>query len=105
MHFRICVDATLRGPDNAIAARYSRGSWLLGHGLHRAFECEGPVYLRVIGSDGSRQHLGPYDFVKAAEGAIFTRDSCLGYYTTRPEAAESPEIWREVALLSDAPPG
>ena len=103
MHFRICGDATLRGPDNAIAARYSRGSWLLGQGQHRAFECEGPVYLRVTGSDGTRQHLGPYDFVKAAEGAIFTRDSCLGYHTTRPEADVSAQIWLEVALLSGAP--
>src|SRR3569833_1341029 len=98
MHFRICADATLRGPDNAIAARYSKGSWLLGHGQHRAFECEGPVYLRVTGSDGTRQHLGPYDFVKATEGAMFPRNSCLGYYTTRPDAGASPEIWREVAL-------
>jgi hypothetical protein len=98
------VDATLRGPDNAIEARYSRGSWLLGHGQHHALECEGPVYLRVTGSNGCREYLGPYDFIKAADGAIFTRDSCLGYYTTRPEAGASPEIWQEVALLSDAPP-
>jgi hypothetical protein len=101
MHFRICTDATLRGPDNAIAACYSKGFWQLASRPHRAFECGGPVYLRVTNSDGSRQHLGPYDFVKAADGAIYTRDSCLGFHATRLEAGASPEIWREIALLSD----
>lgn len=105
LHFRICEDATLRGPDNAVAARYSKGFWLLGHGHHRAFECDGPVYLRVTSRDGSRHHLGPYEFVKAAEGAIYSRDGCLGHHATRPSTAISLEVWREVALLSDAPSG
>lgn len=102
MHFRICADATLRGPDNAIAAHYSTRLWLLGQRPYRAFECSGPVYLRVTNSDGSRAHLGPYSFIKAADGGIYTENSCLGLHATRAEAGFSPDVWREIALLSDA---
>ena len=105
MHFRICTDATLRGPDNAIAASYSKGLWRLGQRQHRAFECSGPIYLRVTNSDGSRSLLGPYNFIKAAEGAIFTQDSCLGIHASRTEGSLSPEVWREIALLSDGTVG
>ena len=101
MHFRICTDATLRGPDNAIAASYSKGLWRLGQRQHRAFECSGPIFLRVTNSDGSRSLLGPYNFIKAAEGAIFTQDSCLGIHASRTEGSLSPDVWREIALLSD----
>lgn len=100
MHFRICADATLRGPDNAVAARYNKGSWRLGHGQFRAFECDGLVYLRVTSSDGSRHELGPYEYLKTAEGAIYTRDGCLGYHAIRPDTVRSLEVWREIALLS-----
>ena len=100
MHFRICTDATLRGPDNAIAACYSKGFWQLGQRQHRAFECSGSIYLRVTNADGTRTHLGPYDFVKAAEGAIFTRDSCIGIHSSRTEADMSSDVWREIAFLS-----
>jgi hypothetical protein len=102
MHFRICADATLRGPDNAIAAHYSKRVWLLGSRQYRAFECSGPVYLRVTNSDGSRGHLGPYDFIKAADGGIFTTESCLGIHASWVDAGASPDIWREIALLSNA---
>jgi hypothetical protein len=100
MHFRICADATLRGPDNVIAASYSDGLWRLGRRQHRAFDCAGPVYLRVTNSDGSHERLGPYDFIKAAEGAIFTQDSCLGIYASRVEGGASIGLWREITFLS-----
>lgn len=102
MHFRICADATLRGPDNAIAAHYSKRLWLLGARRYRGFECSGPVYLRVTNSDGSRGHLGPYNFIKASDGGIFTTDSCLGIHASHTEADISPDMWREIALLSEA---
>jgi hypothetical protein len=102
MHFRICADATLRGPDNAIAAHYSKRLWLLGSRPYRAFECTGQVYLRVTNSDGSRGHLGPYSFIKAADGGIFTADSCLGMHASWADANSSSDLWREVALLSEA---
>jgi hypothetical protein len=101
MHFRICADATLRGPDNAVAASYSKGLWRLGSRPHRAFESSGPIYLRITNSDGSRSHLGPYNFIKAAEGAIFTQDRCLGIHASRPDTEVTPDVWREIALLSD----
>lgn len=101
MHFRICADATLRGPDNAIAAHYSKRAWLLGSRPHRAFESSGPVYLRVTNSNGSRSQLGPYTFIKAADGGIFTADSCLGLHASHKEETISADVWREIALLSD----
>ena len=102
MHFRICADATLRGPDNAIAAHYSKRAWLLGSRQYRAFECSGPVYLRVRNSVGRRGHLGPYTFIKAADGAIYSADNCLGLHPTQSEAGLSPDVWCEIAFLSEA---
>ena len=102
MHFRIGADATLRGPDNAIAARYSKRAWLLGQRPYRGFECGGPVYLRVTNSDGSRNQMGPYGFIKATGGAIFTAESCLGMHVTGMETAIAPDLWREVAILTEA---
>jgi hypothetical protein len=102
MHFRICADATLRGPDNSIAAHYSERLWRLGQRQYRAFECSGPVYLRVLNSDGSREHLGPYNLLKAAEGAIFTLDSCLGLHASPGETGLPTAVWREITLLSSA---
>ena len=100
MHFRICADATLRGPDNTIAARYRERLWQSGPRQYRSFECSGPVYLRVTNSDGSRERLGPYDLVKATEGAIFTREGCLGHHASTGDAGALEAIWREIALLS-----
>jgi hypothetical protein len=102
MHFRICADATLRGPDNAIAAYYSERTWLLGSRRYRAFECSGQVYLRVTNSNGSRDHLGPYSFIKAADGGIFTAENCIGIHASWADSSISPDLWREVALLSGA---
>ncbi len=98
-YFRICADATLRGPDNAVAASYCKGLWQLGRRQHRSFECSGPVYLRVMHSHGSHERTGPYDFVKAIDGALLTHTDYLGAYALRSEIVGSLELWREVALL------
>jgi hypothetical protein len=100
MHFRICADATLRGPDNAIAARYSERLWQLGPRQYRSFESSGPFYLRVMNSNGSRERVGPYDFIKVTAGAIFTHDGCLGLHASPGDAGVLAAIWQEIALLS-----
>lgn len=100
LYFRICPDETLRGSDNAIAARYVNGMWQLAHRRHRAFECMGPVYLRVTDIAGRREYMGPYDFLKASDGAIFTRDACLGYYSLRRDGGVPASVWTEIAFLT-----
>ena len=101
-YFRICADETLRGPDNAIVARYLNGLWQLTHARHRAFDCTGPVFLRLTNSDGTREHAGPYEFVRAAGGAIFTQDSCLAVHDSRAEVGSSVALCQEIAFLSAA---
>lgn len=98
-YFRLCSDATLRGPDNAIAASYCKGVWQLGGRRHRSFECSGPLDLRVIHGDGRNERTGPYDFIKAIDGALFTHKDYLGAFALPPTAASSLGLWREVALL------
>jgi len=99
-YFRIGTDGALRGPDNAIAATYADGFWQLAQRRHRAFECGGPVCLRLTGVDGQRAELGPFDFVKAAEGAIFTHDTCLGIHDARRSTLSALSLWKEVVFLS-----
>jgi hypothetical protein len=100
-YFRICPDETLRGPDNSIAARYVDGLWYLGHRRHRGFECNGPVCLRIRSVGGHREYLGPYEFLKASDGAIFTRDGCLGVHSLRRGVvAEGGGLWSEIVLLT-----
>ncbi len=101
-YFRICADATLRGPDNAIAASYCKGLWQLGHRLHRSLECSGPLYLRVVNSRGKYERSGPYDFVKALEGGVFTHTDYLGAYALESAGIGASEPWREIAFLSRA---
>jgi hypothetical protein len=99
-YFRICSDGALRGPDNAIAANYADGYWHLAHRRHRAFECSGPLYLRLIRGAGERETLGPYEFVKAADGAIYTQDTCLGIHDARRKTPVSVSLWQEIAFLT-----
>lgn len=101
-YFRICADATLRGPDNAVAASYAKGLWQLGRRQHRSFECSGSFYLRVRGRDGRQERTGPYDFVKAIDGALFTTTDYLGAFALPPSDAGALELWREVAFLPAA---
>jgi hypothetical protein len=101
VYFRIGADGTLRGPDNDVAASYVDGLWQLGHRRHVSFECEGPVYLRVTAADGRRECIGPCEFIRAAEGAIFTHDSCLGTYAPHGELSSAlGDFWREIAFLT-----
>lgn len=99
-YFRICADATLRGPDNSVAASYVKGLWQLAHRQHRSFECSGPVYLRLTNRDGRRERIGPYSFVKAADGAIFSPEGHLGNHSDWPDADASMQRWLEIALLA-----
>lgn len=99
-HFRICSDGTLRGPDNTTAARYVDGLWHLGQRRHISFECAGPVYLRVT-HHGRCEYIGPYAPIRAADGAIFTHDSCLGVHSARAQlGAEMVEMWQEISFLT-----
>jgi len=99
--FRICADYTLRGPDNTVVATYTAHTWLLGARNCREFHCNNAVYLRVTGADGSRERLGPYEFLRAAEGALFTQGQCLGSYSPK-YTGVALRCWHEVALLSSA---
>jgi hypothetical protein len=101
-YFRICADATLRGPDNAVAASYCKGVWQLGHRQHRSFDCAGPLYLRVMHRDGRHERIGPYGFVKAVDGALFTETEFLGSFALPVSDANSLELWSEIALLPTA---
>jgi hypothetical protein len=99
-HFRICSDGTLRGPDNTTAARYFEGLWYLGQRRHMSFECAGPIYLRVITNRGQRECMGPFASIRAAGGAIFASDNCLGVHFCRAQSrVEIGEIWQEVSFL------
>jgi hypothetical protein len=100
-YFRICSDGTLRGPDNTIAARYSDGLWHLGQKRHVSFECTGPVYLRVTNGHGRRECMGPYASIRAADGAIFTQDNCLGAHAVRAQiGTETVTMWNEIAFVT-----
>jgi hypothetical protein len=101
-YFRICADATLRGPDNAVTASYADGYWRLGQRQHWAFESGGPISLRVTSAGGRRECMGPFDFVKAAEGAVFTHHTCLGFHASGGEFRYPADLWREIAFLTGA---
>lgn len=100
-YFRICADGTLRGPDNAVAASYTDGLWQLGRRRHRALECREAVYLRVTSSDGQRECIGPYEYIKVAGGGIFSNNTHLGAHSRGESYLPETEIWREIALLSE----
>lgn len=101
-YFRICEDGTLRGPHNDVVAAYADGIWRLRHREQRAFECSRPVYLRVTDAEDRREYIGPYEFVRVEDGALFTLDNCLGDYSRDRKSGCSPQLWREVAILSAA---
>jgi hypothetical protein len=98
--FRICADATLRGPDSSIVATYVAHRWRLGQRSCQEFHCSDPVYLRVTNQDGERERLGPYEFVRAAEGSLFTEGRCIGTHFPAPPGVAEAHCWHEVTLLS-----
>ncbi|HUN74811.1 MAG TPA: hypothetical protein VMU40_09885 [Steroidobacteraceae bacterium] len=102
-YFRICADQTLRGPDNDIAASYSDYIWRLALRECRAFECDSPVYLRVRGREGPFHSIGPYEFLRVKEGAIFTHDMRLGVHAPNERLGRLLEVWHEIVLLRPNP--
>lgn len=101
MYFRICADGTLRGPDNAVAARYAAGFWQLGRKQHSALECRETVYLRVTTSHGQRECIGPCEALKVTGGAIYSNDTYLGAHTRGESHLPEIDMWTEITLLSD----
>jgi hypothetical protein len=102
VYFRICADGTLRGPDNGIISRYLDGQWQLARGRHRAFDCSGPLFVRMTNSDGRRERIGPYPFVKVAGGAVFAADSCVAVHDSRQALESWAAACEEIAFLSSA---
>ena len=99
--FRICADRTLRGPDNAVTARYTEGLWQLGRTQHRVLECRKTLYLRVTTSEGQRECIGPYEDLRVTGGAIYSNDTFLGAHTRGESYLPDAALWREITLLSD----
>lgn len=75
---RFSVDGTLRGPDNSVIARCLEGGWQVGGRLHREFECEGPVRVRLSLASGEPPRLlGPFRLLRTRGGFLYGDDACL----------------------------
>lgn len=98
-YFKICVDGTLRGPDNSVTASYTDGLWQVARRQHRVLECRATVYLRVTTSDGRRKSIGPYECLRVTGGEIFSNDIYLGAHTRTDSRVPEVDIWTEIALL------
>jgi hypothetical protein len=95
--FRICADQTLRGPDGSLVARYTTLGWRLGARDCREFEATGPLLLRVSSGGGPSEQFGPYEAVRAGDGALFRQSRCLGNFCTHPERVndfETPDVMK-----------
>jgi hypothetical protein len=101
--FRICEDATLRTPDGGVVAMFISRRWRIGKRGCEDFTANGPTLLRVKRHDGVTEHLGPYELVRAADGALFTQGRCLGMHSSVPGAAPTDDSWDEVTILPYAP--
>jgi hypothetical protein len=101
--FRICADSTLRAPDSSVVATFSSRRWRLGKRGCDEFTCTGPVLLRIKRHDGVTERLGPYELVRAAEGALFTQGRCLGTHTV-PGMDSTNDSWEEITLLPATEP-
>lgn len=102
-YFRICADATLRGPDNVVAAAFIEHNWHLTRRRFLDFRCATPVYLRVTNQDGRREQLGPFESLRVAEGALFSAERCLGTHAANWASPTIAASWREIVLLPNAP--
>jgi hypothetical protein len=100
--FRICADSTLRGPDSSVVATFNSRRWLIGNRGCEEFT-SGPVFLRIKRQDGITERLGPYELVRATEGALFTTGRCLGTYPV-PGICGGSDCWDEITLLPATEP-
>ena len=100
--FRICSDGTLRGPEGSLIARYTALGWKLGARECREFEVIGPLFLRANFADGHRERLGPYEALRAADGALFDRAHCLGIFCTNRAVSPGIPEWREITILAES---
>jgi hypothetical protein len=101
--FRICVDATLRAPDGGVVATFSSRRWSLGKKGCEDFTVTGPTLLRIKRYDGVTEHLGPFELVRAADGALFTQGRCLGVHSSVPGPALANDYWEEITILPHVP--
>jgi hypothetical protein len=100
-YFRFCADATLRGPDNSLAATRVDGFWRIGQRLFRQMDCLGPVLLRVRRTPSAVPiSMGPYNVVRAADGLMYGDDVCLSLRT--PGWDSGLDACHEVSLLDAA---
>jgi len=103
LFFRIDRDCALRGPDSTVVATYTPHTWRLGARSFREFHCNNTVYLRVRNRAAACEKLGPYDFVRAAEGGLFVQGQCIGTYSPQWDTEATPhQCWQEITLLSVA---
>jgi hypothetical protein len=99
--FRICPDATLRGPESSVVATYMARTWRLGARWCREFHCVDDLYLRVSPADGKQLLHGPYQYLRAAEGALFTGSTCLAIHSSEWNEESGGVRWNEITLLSN----
>ena len=68
---RFCADGLLRGPDNYVVARCVAGLWEVSGRVHREFDCEGPVRVRIVTQPGQApiQH-GPFRQLRTINGVL-----------------------------------
>ena len=101
-YFRLCADATLRGPDNALAATRFNDCWRVGQRLFRQMDCAGPVLLRVKRTPSAEPiSMGPYKLVRSSGGLMYGDDVCLSLHT--PGWNGKLDACHEVSLLDAAP--
>ena len=93
----------MRGPDSTVVATYTPHTWRLGARSFREFHCNNSIYLRVRNRADACEKLGPYDFVRAAEGGLFVQGQCIGTYSPQWETESGAnQSWQEITLLSAA---
>jgi hypothetical protein len=103
LFFRIDRECALRGPDSTVVATYTPHTWRLGARSFREFHCNNSIYLRVRNRADACEKLGPYEFVRAAEGGLFVQGQCIGTYSPQWETESGPnQSWQEITLLSAA---
>lgn len=99
IYFRFCADATLRGPDNALAATRVDDCWLIGQRRFRQLDCAGPVYVRVrTTASATPICMGPYKLVTAAAGLMYADEVPLALHM--PGWNGGRDACHEVSLLS-----